>query len=932
MPRSTSLPQRAVFKGCRGMFHLVVALLALSALLMVASPAVNAQAVTSVEIGSGVLDRSNAAGPRRERFGFDSLVTGTHVVRVTWSGDADVRFSLFEAAGTAPFARPSDSVDGVWTGTLDGAGQYAMNVWAVSGSANYTATIEATTTDVEITAQPVDLSVTDGDDAVFSVMASGSGTLQYQWLASTTTTPEGNANTVTIGPATEIPGATGDTLTISPGTLADDGTRYFVEITDGSGAMLVSDSATLTVDAAATTASVTAQPMDATIIAGENASFSVTATGSGTLGYQWFVNGAAIIDGTTDTLLLSAVPSDRDGDVYRVEITDDSGMIGSNDAILTVDGVPGPVDIVGIGQGTLDSTRNAGPRWVRLDFDSLASALHTITVSWDSDADVRFRVLGSDRTAISPVIQGTSPGVWSGEFDADRQYYIALWSGSGVANYSATVEANVPVWLSRQPSALIVTEGEDATFTVEASGSGTLVYQWLADGSPLFGETADSLTVFSASLVDDGIGYSVEVGNGVETVTSDVATLTVNEPLVVGLFSEEADTSAWMLAGPAPTLDYDAGPDTDGWGEVLLRIGDVLLVGGDFTGIKPNRSGQVTDRPFLAALDAVTGQPVSTFQVPPEVDGVVRALAFSPSGNRVYVGGDFGLLALDAVTGDLDFAVSATDSVDAGRVFDIAVSQTQIYIGGDFNRVDDTYRGNIARLSLDGDLDASWRPKAVNGFENGRAAPVQSITLSPAGDVVYVGGNFGRIDSTPVERTPQDKGISMLALDASDGAVRPERFIPDVGNNRKAPTVHDIEVTEFYVIIAWGGPNILTFHSLSGEQLRQHNGKGDVQALQVVGDHVFVGHHGEYFGSSQSPIPPEAVESISPRILVPYKFHSFRIDDGSFEVEQTWKIAGIFGVWGIAVGEDSIWIAGQMFRAGLNDRAVEGLVRFPVQD
>jgi len=1093
---------------------LVLAVLLLSSLLMAVSPAANAQAVTSVEIGSGTLDRDKAAGPRRERFGFDPLTTGTHVVRVTWDGDADIRFSLFEASATSPFARPSDSVNGAWTGTLDGAGQYALTIWAVSGSADFTATIEASTTGLQITTQPADLTVTDGDDAVFFVIAggddgttlayqwfadgtaipgaiddvltvspasladdgtrysaeisdgnggtltsdsatltvqatppgleittqpadltvadgddavffviaSGSGTLAYQWLSSTTDTAGGNANTVTVGPATEIPGATSDVLTISPGTLADDGTRYFVEISDGNGATLVSDSATLsveaappgleittqpadltvtdgddaiffviasgngaldyqwfadgtavsgatddvltispgtladsgtvyrvdvidgngatlasdsatlTVEAAAITVSITTQPMDTTVIEGEDAGFSVAATGSGTLDYQWFANGAAIVGATTDTLLLSTVSSGQDGDVYRVEITDDSGTIGSNDAILTVDGVPGPVDIVSIGQGTVDRDGNAGPRRVRLDFGSLAATLHTVSVSWDGDADIRFRVFESNGSAISPVMKGSSPSVWSGELAANEQYYIGLWSRSGVANYSATVEANVSLSLARQPSDLTVTEGEDATFTVEASGSGTLVYQWFADGSPLSGETGDTLTVFSASLADDGVEYTVEVGNGVDTVTSDAATLTVDEPLVVGLFSEEADTSTWMLAGPAPTLDFKAGPNTDGWGRVLLRVGDVLLVGGDFTGIKPSRGGQVTDRPFLAALDAVSGQPVSTFQVPSEVDSVVRALAHSPSGDRVYVGGDFGLLTLDAVTGALDFAVDVVEGSDEGRVFDIALSQSQVYIGGDFNRVDGTFRANIARLSLDGDLDSSWTPKVVNGFENGRAAPVQSITLSPAGDVVYVGGNFGRIDSTPVDRTPHDKGISMLALEASDGAVRPERFIPNVGGNTKAPAVHDIAVTEFYVIIAWGGPNILTFHALSGEQLRQYDAKGDVQALQVVGDHVFVGHHGEYFGSSRNPIPPEAVESISPRILVPYKFHSFRIDDGSFEVEQAWKISGTFGVWGIAVGEDSIWVAGQMFRAGLNDRAIDGLVRFPAQD
>jgi len=731
------------------MSYPVAVFLFLSSMLLAFSPPANAQAV---EFGSGVLDRDSLVGPRWERIEFDSLVSGTHAIRVIWNGDANIRFSLFEASGTTPFATPSDSVDGVWTGTLDGAGRYAMSVWAASGVASYTATIETTT------------------------------------------------------------GAT-----------------------------------------------------------------------------------------------------------------------------------PGPVGAVGIGQGTLDSTRSVGPRYTRLRFNSLATARHDITVSWGSDADVRFSVFDANGTAISPVIRGSSPGVWSGELDANQRYFIGLWSTDGVANYSATLETatekTVPLSLSRQPSGLSVTEGQDATFTVEAAGSGALVYQWFADGSPLSGETGDSLTVFSASAADNGTGYTVEVGNGVETVTSEVATLTVEGPPVIGLFSESADTSAWMLAGPAPTLDYFAGPDTDAFGDALLRVGDVLLVGGDFTGIKRRRSGPVTARPFLAALDAVSGQPVTTFQVPSEVDSVVRALVLSPDGSRVYIGGDFGLLSVDAVTGELEFAVSTTDGTGRGRVFDIAATRSQIYIGGDFNRVNGTYRANIARLSLDGDLDPSWTPRVRGGVSKGRASPVHVVTLSPAEDVVYVGGSFASINSTLVPRTPAGARNSLLTLDASDGAVRPERFIPNVTSYTTALAPFDIVVTDVYVIIAWAGPNVLSFHSRSGSTLRQYFGYGDTQALQVAGDYVFVGHHGEFFfsgtsffGSLEKAIPPEAVQSINPEILEPYKLHSFRIDDGSFEPEQAWKISGAFGVWGLAVDEDSIWIAGQIFEAGLNDRPVDGLVRFPARN
>ena len=463
---------------------------------------------------------------------------------------------------------------------------------------------------------------------------------------------------------------------------------------------------------------------------------------------------------------------------------------------------------------------------------------------------------------------------------------------------------------------LFVTSGEaEVTTGTDASG------EWDADGLP-----DGNYTLVVLPPDREAIYRTVQVFGGTTLPGQNVSV----PAAPAGLFSQEADGATWMIDGPARTLDYNADENSNGWGRALLRVGDVLLVGGDFAGIKPSLSGSVTSRPFLAVLDAVSGQPVSTFQVPSQVDSVVRSLVLSPDRERVYVGGDFGLLVLDAATGALELAPSVSGGGEGGgRVFDIAVNGTLVYIGGDFSAVDGQPRSNIARLSLDGELDPTWSPDVTLGLSAGRSAPVQSVAVSPSGNTVYVGGTFQKINGVSSPRTPQDRRVSMLSLSADGGTVLPERFEPNVGANEKGATAHDIVATEFYVIIAWGGPNHLTFHSTGGDRLEQYNSKGDVQFLQLFGDKVFVGHHGEFFGSVANPIPPEAVESVEPRILVPYKFHSFRIDDPSFLPEQAWKISGPFGVWGIAPSEDSVWVAGDISMAGSNDRAVEGLARFP---
>ena len=57
------------------------------------------------------------------------------------------------------------------------------------------------------------------------------------------------------------------------------------------------------------------------------------------------------------------------------------------------------------------------------------------------------------------------------------------------------------------------------------------------------------------------------------------------------------------------------------------------------------------------------------------------------------------------------------------------------------------------------------------------AEPVQSVTVSPIGDFVYIGGNFTFIDDTPVATTPFGTYVLLLSLNVSESSIRPEHFI-----------------------------------------------------------------------------------------------------------------------------------------------------------
>jgi len=68
------------------------------------------------------------------------------------------------------------------------------------------------------------------------------------------------------------------------------------------------------------------------------------------------------------------------------------------------------------------------------------------------------------------------------------------------------------------------------TFTVEATGAGTLTYQWRRNGAAIPGATSATLTIPAAQVADSGV-YTVLVANNGGGTVSDACALTVNNGL-----------------------------------------------------------------------------------------------------------------------------------------------------------------------------------------------------------------------------------------------------------------------------------------------------------------------------------------------------------------------------------------------------------------
>ncbi|HTL52488.1 MAG TPA: hypothetical protein VL860_07945, partial [Planctomycetota bacterium] len=119
---------------------------------------------------------------------------------------------------------------------------------------------------------------------------------------------------------------------------------YRVIVTNSVGTV-TSNSATLTVNPAGTAPSITTQPSNQTVTAGATATFSVVASGSATLTYQWQKGTTNIGGATSASYTTPATVTGDSGSTYRVIVTNGFGTATSNNATLTVNAAVNPVTI-----------------------------------------------------------------------------------------------------------------------------------------------------------------------------------------------------------------------------------------------------------------------------------------------------------------------------------------------------------------------------------------------------------------------------------------------------------------------------------------------------------------------------------------------------------------------------------------------------------
>ena len=384
-----------------------------------------------------------------------------------------------------------------------------------------------------VSSQPQSLIVSLGENASFSVEASGSPTLTYQWRKD----------------GAVIAGANAATLALSGVTRSAEA-GYSVVVTNDSGSV-TSAVARLTVFETIATLFNT----------GLDGSHVALADGLSDPHYQIITNadGAPISAIVEDSTVFPIVPG-----VWLLN-TASSKWVGPRFNTAGAAGLNAGNGIY-VYRTTFDlSDRDASTviiqgRWatdnlgvqIRLngvDLGLVNTAQYTVWTTFTIDTNASTFLPGVN--TIDFVVQNVDGGPgYTGlrvEFTASNARFLP----------------NIPPRISLQPvSQTAVVESNSVTFSVSATGSDPLTFQWSKDGTPLPGQTNLTLTILSATTSDNGF-YTVLASNNSGSTNSNPAQLAVIYRRVPGIYGTGVNADGTLAADSSIDLHWIIGSSAD---------------------------------------------------------------------------------------------------------------------------------------------------------------------------------------------------------------------------------------------------------------------------------------------------------------------------------------------------------------------------------
>jgi hypothetical protein len=458
-----------------------------------------------------------------------------------------------------------------------------------------------------ISAEPVNVSILGGQTATFSVTANGTLPLSYQW----------NKNGAAISSATS------STYTTPVEVTSDNGAQFTVVVSNSAGSV-VSSIATLSVTTSPVSPSITTQPPNQTTFAGQTATFSVVANGTSPLSYQWRKNGAPIPGAMSASYTTPIETTSDNGALFSVIVSNSAGNVTSNSATLTVN--PDPV--------APSITSQPASQAI------IANQTATFSVSASGTTPLSYQWKKSG-TAISGATSSTYTTPAETTADNGALFSVVVSNSAGTATSNSAVltvnPAPVAPTITSEPANRTITAGQTATFSVGASGTAPLSYQWQKNGTAISGATSASYTTPAETTSDSGAQFIVVVRNSAGGATSNAATLTVNVA-TPGALTPNVTSLAFgnVMVNNSSLL----GVNFTNSGSVNITVSSVTISGAGFTasGIS---NGQIVTPGQVVALNvtfapAATGSAIGNVTIVSDASNSPVAVSLSGSGTLAH--------------------------------------------------------------------------------------------------------------------------------------------------------------------------------------------------------------------------------------------------------------------------------------------------------
>jgi alpha-tubulin suppressor-like RCC1 family protein len=363
---------------------------------------------------------------------------------------------------------------------------------------------------------------------------------------------------------------------------------------------------------------VTRNPANQSVLEGQSASFTSTATGSPAIRWQVSANGGAAwttIEGATSTTYaIASTVASENGDQFRAVFTNAGGETISKTATLTVERSP---SITLQPKGVSTTEGHAAT------FEAAASGTPTPTVQWQSSTNA-----GSTWKAISgaTTTSYTINSVKTSESGIELRAVFKNSAGEAITE-PATLTVTAAPKVTKEPTSSTVFQGESASFEAAATGAPTPAVQWevSTDGGGAWASIAeathDQLVISDALASESGYQYRAVFTNSDGTATSSVATLTVQAVPVI----TEQPQSATVLTGanatfeaaaegaPAPTVSWEVSTNSgSSWSAVAGAEQDRLTVadasagesGYEYRAVFTNTAGKTDSSPAVLTVSS----------------------------------------------------------------------------------------------------------------------------------------------------------------------------------------------------------------------------------------------------------------------------------------------------------------------------------------